>query len=228
MKSGMAAARRGADRTGAAGARPSPANSDALGARLRAERERRGMTLREMARRAGVSPSLISQIERGLAAPSVGTLYAMTTVLGLVMDELFRGAKQAGAPLEQHGNALPPHRCVQRGQNRERIRLAGGVEWQRLTAGPDGEVEFLYVTYGAGAESCPENSLFRHGGKEYAYILAGRLGVQIGFERYELGPGDSLSFNAQSPHRLWAIGDEPAIAIWAVVNRSEDWRNGHS
>jgi transcriptional regulator with XRE-family HTH domain len=207
-------------------ARPAAPNSDALGARLRAERERQGMALREMARRAGVSPSLISQIERGLAAPSVGTLYSMTTVLGLVMDELFKDAKQPDIPSGQPGDAYPRHSHVQRSGNRKRIRLAGGVEWERLTAGPDGEVEFLYVTYGAGAESCPENSLFRHGGKEYAYILKGRLGVQIGFERYELGPGDSVSFNSQLPHRLWAIGDEPAIAIWAIVNRSEDSRNG--
>jgi quercetin dioxygenase-like cupin family protein len=44
--------------------------------------------------------------------------------------------------------------------------------------------------------------------------------VQIGFERYELGPGDSLSFNSQIPHRLWAVGNEPAVAIWAVVHRA--------
>jgi transcriptional regulator with XRE-family HTH domain len=184
------------------------------------------MALREMARRAGVSPSLISQIERGLVAPSVGTLYTMTAVLGLVIDEVFRDAKQTGAPSGRPGDAFSQHGPVQRSGNRKRIRLAGGVEWERLTAGPDGEVEFLYVTYEAGAESCPENSLFRHGGKEYAYILEGRLGVQIGFERYELGPGDSVSFSSLLPHRLWAIGDEPAIAIWAVVNRSEDKRNG--
>jgi quercetin dioxygenase-like cupin family protein len=152
----------------------------------------------------------------------------MTAVLGLVMDELFRDAKQADVPSEQPGDAFSRPGHVQRSGNRKRIRLAGGVEWERLTAGPDDEVEFLYVTYEAGAESCPENSLFRHGGKEYAYIMEGRLGVQIGFERYELGPGDSVSFSSQLPHRLWAIGDEPAIAIWAVVNRSEDTRNGSS
>jgi transcriptional regulator with XRE-family HTH domain len=181
-----------------------------------------------MARRAGVSPSLISQIERGLVAPSVGTLYSMTAVLGLVMDELFRETKQADVRSEPAGGVFIGRGHVQRSGNRKRIRLAGGVEWERLTAGPDDEVEFLYVTYEAGAESCPENSLFRHGGKEYAYILEGRLGVQIGFERYELEPGDSVSFNSQLPHRLWAIGGEPAIAIWAVVNRSENPRNGNS
>ncbi len=177
-----------------------------------------------MARRVGVSPSFVSQIERGLVAPSVGTLWSMTTELGLLMDELFTNSKQAPRATEQPGESSDQSGYVQRKGSRKRIGLAGGVAWERLTARPDDEVEFLYVKYEAGAEFCPENSLFRHGGKEYAYVLEGRLGVQIGFERYELEPGDSLSFSSELPHRLWAIGDAPAIAIWTVVNRGGDSR----
>ncbi len=201
-------------------------NGAVLGGRLRAEREKQGITVREMARRVDVSPSLVSQIERGLVTPSVGTLWSMTTELGLVMDGLFTSA--------EHGNAAPrpggaaqerrSHSHVQQGHNRQHIRLAGGVAWERLTAQPDDEVEFLHVRYEAGAESCPENSFFRHGGKEYAYLLAGRLGLQIGFDRYELSPGDSVSFEAHIPHRLWTIGNEPAIAIWVIINRTNDNR----
>lgn len=193
-----------------------------LGTRLRQERERQGLALRELARRIEVSPSLVSQIERGLVMPSVGTLWSMTTALGLVMDELFRSPEQ-GAPA--NGGASPP-RYVQRAANRARIRLAGGVEWERLTPQPDDEVEFLHVTYAPGAESCPTDALIHHGGMEYAYVLSGRLGMQIGFETYELGPGDSLSFSSQVPHRLWAIGSKPAVAVWAIVNRSRDGRTG--
>jgi quercetin dioxygenase-like cupin family protein len=117
------------------------------------------------------------------------------------------------------------HSVVQHRHNRQHIRLAGGVAWERLTAQPDDQVEFLYVRYEAGAESCPENSFFRHGGKEYAYVLEGRLGLQIGFDRYELFPGDSVSFESHNPHRLWAIGDEPATAIWVIINRTNDHRH---
>ncbi len=180
--------------------------------------------MRELARRVGVSPSLISQIERGLAAPSVGTLWSITTELELVMDALFDDAERTAKAPELDGDSSSQQIYVQRRKDRKRVRLAGGVEWQRLTAQPDDEVEFLYVTYEANAESCPENSLFRHGGKEYAYVLAGRLGVQIGFERYELEAGDSVSFISQLPHRLWAIGNKSAVAIWAVVNRTHDNR----
>lgn len=66
--------------------------------------------------------------------------------------------------------------------------------------------------------------MMQHGGKEYAYLLSGRLGVKIGFEEFEIGPGDSISFDAQRPHRLFAIGDQPAVAVWAVLNRQGDRR----
>lgn len=197
-----------------------------LGAKLRGEREGQGIAVRELARRLGVSPSLISQIERGLVTPSVGTLWSMTTELGLTMDELFRTAEQEGprAGRGADGRPLRVADPLQRGDRRKSIRLAGGVAWERLTAEPDDALEFLYVKYEAGAESCPEDSFLRHGGREYAYLLEGRLGVQIGFERYELGPGDSISFDSQIPHRLWAIGKKPAIAIWVIVDRNNDRR----
>lgn len=204
---------------------PGAASLASLGNRLRSERERRKISLRELARRVNVSPSLVSQIERGLVMPSVGTLWLLTTELGLAIDELFslpeRTGPAAAAPGKDGGVPRGP---VQRQSNRKRIRLAGGVLWERLTAESDDAVEFLRVVYEAGAESCPVDSLFRHGGIEYAYLLSGRLGLQIGFDSYELEAGDSVSFNAQMPHRLWAIGAEPAVAIWVVVNRSNDGR----
>ena len=55
-------------------------------------------------------------------------------------------------------------------------------------------------------------------------MISGRLGVRIGFDEYELSPGHSISFDATSPHRLWAIGSEPAEVLWAVVGRQGDRR----
>ncbi|WEX11081.1 cupin domain-containing protein [Chelativorans sp. AA-79] len=195
----------------------------AVGNRLRIERDRRNISLRELARRISVSPSLISQVERGLVMPSVSTLWSLATELGLTIDELF-SVSERPASSERKAGEESRGSPVQRSHDRKSIRLSGGVVWERLTANPDEEVEFLHVVYEPGAESCPADSLFRHGGKEYAYVISGRLGLQIGFEKYELGPGDSVSFSAQTPHRLWAIGDEPAIAIWAVINRTNDRR----
>ena len=193
-----------------------------LGARLRVARQQKGFTVRGLARYVGVSPSLVSQIERGRVMPSVGTLYNITNQLELVVDDLFR---DAGAPRADRAKATGDARDpVQRGRNRSTIRLAEGVRWERLTPQPDPEVEFLYVVYEVGAASCDEDSLIRHGGKEYAYMMSGRLGIKIGFEEFELGPGDSITFDAQMPHRLWTIGKKPAEAIWVVCNRHGDSR----
>jgi len=195
-----------------------------LGARLRSAREQAGISLRELARRIGVSASLVSQIERGSVKPSVGTLYAMANELRLLLDDLFRDdpaspAKPAGA--RPRARSPGP---VQRRDRRKTIRLASGVRWERLTAAPDKEVEFLRVVYDVGGASCDKDALMRHGGREYAFMISGRLGVRIGFEEFELGPGDSVSFDAQTPHRLWTMGDEPAVAIWVVLNRRNDGR----
>ena len=193
-----------------------------IGASLRAQREKLGLTLREVARRIGVSASLISQIERDKVNPSVSTLYSLVRELGLTMGDLFAGDESATpggrAP---SGTAAGP--AVSPG-DRAIINLASGVSWERLTAMSDPRVEFLHVIYEVGSESCPENSLVHHGGKEYGYVISGRLGVRIGFDEYALGPGDSISFDSSSPHRLWAIGNESVTSIWVVVGRQSDAR----
>ncbi|HXE50215.1 MAG TPA: XRE family transcriptional regulator [Ramlibacter sp.] len=207
--------------------------SNGLGARLRTARERSGATVRGFARAVGVSPSLVSQIERGHVMPSVGTLYAITNELGLLVDDVFKddreAASRAASALAASGGAerttgASPAGPVQHQETRRVIRLASGVRWELLTTAPDDELEFLYVVYDVGGESCPEDSMVRHGGKEYAYLISGRLGVKIGFKEFELGPGDSISFDAQMPHRLFAIGEQPAVAVWAVLNREGDRR----
>ena len=207
---------------------PAPANLrrtglEALGTRIRSAREAQGVSLREFARAIGVSPSLISQIERARVTPSVGTLYAISNKLELTFDDLFSANEQSdfvAGPAPAEGPSERAASPVQRGHNRKRIRLAGGVQWERLTPGQDEELEFLHVVYEVGASSCPEDALIRHPGREYAYVLSGRLGVRIGFEEHELGPGDSLAFSSQIPHRFWTIGDKPVAAVWAILNRA--------
>ena len=190
-----------------------------IGPRLRARREKLGLSLRELARQVGVSASLISQIERDKVNPSVSTLYSLVRELGLGMGDLF---STESSPIIQAAAVESP---LVTADDRPLINLESGVTWERLTPTADPNVEFLRVVYDCGSESCPEHSLIRYGGREYAYLMAGRLGVQIGFERYELSPGDSITFDASSPHRLWTIGDKPAEAIWVVAGRQGDARH---
>jgi transcriptional regulator with XRE-family HTH domain len=192
-----------------------------VGHRLRTERERLGIGLRELARRVGVSPSLVSQIELDRVNPSVSTLYAIVTELGMTMSDVF--GEQAGERVVQRTDGL-----AESAATRRVIELASGVRWERLTRESDRDVEFLYVVYPVGAESCPPNALMTHGGREYGYVTSGTMGVQVGFEEYELGQGGSIAFDSSSPHRLWTIGDEPVHAVWVVIGREADPRTPHA
>jgi transcriptional regulator with XRE-family HTH domain len=197
-----------------------------VGTRLRAERERLGISLRELARRVGVSPSLVSQIELDRVNPSVSTLYALVSELGLTMSEVFGDSpseERVVRRLRGDDDGL-----AERSETRRVINLASGVRWERLTPHSDRDVEFLYVVYPVGAASCPEDALMTHGGREYGYVSSGTLGVRVGFEEYELGPGGSIAFDSSSPHRLWAVGDEPVHAIWVVIGRKADPRGESS
>jgi transcriptional regulator with XRE-family HTH domain len=220
-----------------------------VGQRLRAERERQRIGLRELARRVNVSASLISQIELGRATPSVGTLYAIVNELHISLDELFfEAAEQAslGRLRAPHAGLQPaepdvtrrpartvrpvpdPPSVLQRSagpvvkrDERQAIHLGSGVTWERMSADSDHGVDFLYVVYEVGGASAPEHSLMRHGGREYGHLLEGRLKVTIGFDTYELEPGDAISFDSTMPHRLFNAGDIPAKAIWCVVGRDD-------
>lgn len=221
-----------------------------VGEGLRAHREEAGMSLRELARRVDVSPSLISQIEHGKATPSVGTLYAIVSTLDVSLDELFfdgpRGAAPAPdaisaepvSPVDRHADTgnerlpsshwrAPGEGPVLRAANRLSLTLATGVRWERLTAEHDPGVEFLYCTYPVGGESCPADDLMTHSGNEYGIVLSGHCAATVGDENYELDPGDSIAFDSRTPHRIWNRGtDEPMLAIWTVVGRDGDPRVG--
>jgi transcriptional regulator with XRE-family HTH domain/quercetin dioxygenase-like cupin family protein len=228
---------------------PAGAPTAGLGQRLRTERERQKVGLRELARRVNVSPSLISQIELGHATPSVGTLYAIVTELNISIDELFveagresdrpeaangphSGARrvEADAPDASHPSvptavrvtpAVPGPGPLVRTSERQSIHLGSGVTWERMSPPTDHGVDFLYVVYEVGGASAPERSLIRHGGREYGHLLEGRLGVTVGFETYQLLPGDSIAFDSTTPHRLFNTGDTPAKALWFVVGRDD-------
>jgi transcriptional regulator with XRE-family HTH domain len=212
--------------------------AEPVGAGLRRHREEAGMSLRALAREVGVSPSLISQIEHGKATPSVGTLYAIVSTLGVSLDELFfdnprgaaatrRDAREDGEQVASSRWQAPSEGPVLRAANRLSLVLATGVRWERLTASHDPAVEFLHCTYPVGGESCPADALMTHEGSEYGIVLEGRCGATVGDEHHELGPGDSIAFDSRTPHRIWNLGEDgPMLAIWTVVGRHGDPRVG--
>jgi transcriptional regulator with XRE-family HTH domain len=219
-----------------------------IGGRLAAHRARRGVKVTALARAAGVSPSLISQIERGQSRPSVSTLFDLAQALDAPVDAFFRdgvpAAAEEGAPAAESAPAVPVpatsapisavaaralgaaerpvavpgrprHRYLVRSDERDVIEIEGGVRWESLTPRPLDELEFLELVYEGGAESSPR--LYRHPGTEMVLVLCGRLDIHVGFERYELGPGDSIHFPSSMPHRYVNPTDETARAVTVIL-----------
>jgi transcriptional regulator with XRE-family HTH domain len=204
-----------------------------LGPRLRRVREDRGLSARELARRISCSPSLISQIERGVSVPSVGMLYALASELRASMDFLFGVIPSGELTMTAHGGGrardVPTagdgatadwpagHGIVQRAAARRTIDLASGVRWERLTPGADDRVDFLEVVY-EPRDCAATGGALRHDGYEYGLIVSGTLQARVGFESYELGEGDSIAFDSATPHEYWNTTPAEVRAVWAVVH----------
>lgn len=194
--------------------------ADSVGARLREARTQKRLSLRSLAQALGVSASLISQVETGKTQPSVQTLYAMANHLDLSLDELLGIPGGAGRSTETDRSDAPlPN--VQRAEDNPVLEMENGVRWERLASAPGGPGDAILVTYEPGASSSIEGKLMRHRGMEYAYMLEGRLTLQLEFDVYELGPGDSLQFDSVRPHMYTNKGTINAKGIWFVVGRRD-------
>jgi DNA-binding XRE family transcriptional regulator/mannose-6-phosphate isomerase-like protein (cupin superfamily) len=267
-------------------ARPEgPVGHQHLGAQVRAERQRRALSVRELARRIGVSASLISQVETGRAQPSVTTLMALVTELELSLDSLFSDGVQTGGaaaaatvsspdvgvptspakvgykrPRQALGVAESPHEHqetpspllpvgdgtswandgaswakssgapfalagpwialgVQRTGKRAFLELESGVRWERLTPHSLPGMEFLHVRYESGASSTAHGKHTRHEGIEFGYVTTGTLHVTVGFDEIVLETGDSIMFDAATPHRLENRGRVATEAVWLIIGR---------
>lgn len=229
--------------------------ADGIGRRLAAHRARRGLRVAELAREVGVTPSLISQIERGQSRPSVSTLFALAQALHVPVDAFFRGSPQSGAEPEVEragpppetragaeapgggpeapgrGAAAPPQdppraggRYLVRKQTRAAIDIEGGVRWERLTRDTMDHLDFFELIYRPGAESHPRQ--YTHPGTEMVLVIRGRLEITVGFERYRLGPGDSIDFPSSMPHRYVNHGDETAHAVTVIFYDCPGARDG--
>jgi DNA-binding XRE family transcriptional regulator/quercetin dioxygenase-like cupin family protein len=213
-----------------------------IGERIRAERVGKGLSLRSLARAVGLSPSLISQIETGKCQPSVSTLYAITTALGISVEDVFEApevtapgpvavtpaagdpagvlpvaalrAVPAGSPRPGTATLAGPVVCP---DDREVLELDSGVTWERLGHVPGARVDFLLVTYAPGGCSSSTGQLMRHAGIEYGYLVEGELMLTLGFDTFSLAPGEAVSFPSATPHRYRNEGDVPSLGIWFVT-----------
>lgn len=203
-----------------------------VGERIRLAREARGMSVRELSRRVDVSPSHVSQVERGLASFSVRALYTIVSELGISMDSLFEETapdsdetpfpEDDAVVTRSTDTSLEEAGIVLRHEDRPTISLSSGPRWERLTAKPESHAEFIDVIYAPAPGSEPPADFVRHDGREYGVIIRGELNVQVGFGTAVLRPGDSISFDSSIPHRFWNSGANEVQAVWFVLDRRDD------
>ena len=186
-----------------------------LGARLRELRSDRGMSLRDVAERLGISTSAVSQIERGVLRPSVNRLLALTGALGVPLADVFGSESPAlPAPIPDTASGY----TVSRADDVLPVDLAGGVVFSRLSPAHTEGVDFFESVYPPHTGGGARGELLVHEGYEVGTVTSGVLTVEFDGERVDLAAGDSITFRCEVPHLIGNETDEPAVATWLIVH----------
>jgi len=173
-----------------------------LGDRLRELRLRHGMTLRELASAAEVSPGLLSQLENGVTDPSLATLRRLASVFHAEVAALF---SEPNAPL------------VHRSRPGERMFLtapSGQISYERITPGR-GDLEVLRAELEPGDVSAPQRR--GHESTECLVVLAGEVVAEVGDDRHVLTAGEALTFDSRLAHRYCNESAQPAVILLAIT-----------
>jgi transcriptional regulator with XRE-family HTH domain len=172
-----------------------------LGERLRAIRQVRRRTLKEIAGAAGISESFLSQLERGRTNATIATLQRLATALGIDVSDLF--------------GAEAPRPRVQRRDARDFVAWGLLGKKALLTAKPFHSLEVVVARFEPGGSTGDEP--YTHGdSEELLIVVEGRVHVQLGDEVYEVAAGDSVHYESSTPHRVANAGDETAEVLFVI------------
>jgi transcriptional regulator with XRE-family HTH domain len=177
-----------------------------FGGKLREVRERKNITLKEVARRAGVSESLVSQIERNKVSPSIDTLLTIADVLDIDHEYLFteyKRTKQVSIVRHGQGSTLALGQVTLR-----QLSKVGELS-------DDHAIEAFVLEIGVGSEK--GDLEYGHAGKEFGVILEGSGDLVYGTSTYRLDAGDSVAFSSDIPHTLKNTGDQKLKALWVIT-----------
>ncbi len=183
-----------------------------LGNTLRQLRGRHGLTIADVADRAGISRGMLSKIENAQTATSLDTLEQIASVLGVTLSQLF----------VQYGKPLGGAQLVRQGEGMEVVRRGTrhGHTYHLLAydQGPTKTFEPFLITLEDPGE---QFSSFEHSGTEFIYMLVGELDYRVGEEVFTLRPGDSLTFRGEIPHRPELMRHMP-IQFLAIIHYDHD------
>lgn len=179
------------------------AEARTLGADLRALRKARGMTLQDLADVLGRSVGWLSQVERDLSDPAINDLREFARALDVSVSSLFK----TSAPAEEAGH------IVRRGARRPIGSREAGLVEELLSPDLTDDFEVVHSTFEPGASN---EELVARQTQEVGYILAGKLDLWIGTQKYSLEAGDSFRVRGE-PFR-WSNPHETACsAIWVIA-----------
>jgi quercetin dioxygenase-like cupin family protein len=160
------------------------------------------VTLREVAAAAGVSESFVSQVERGVANPSMASLRRMAEALGESVASLFVGSEPTGM-------------VVRAGERKRLAHPAGALDDYLLTPPGAKTLQIIYSVVAPG-DGSGEEPYTHPADEEVVIVLAGRLTVSSNGQEYVLEEGDSLLLDPRLPHGYRNPGTEPARSLWVM------------
>lgn len=174
-----------------------------VGARLRALRERHGLSQRELARRAGVSNAAISLIEQNGTSPSVGMLKKVLAGLPVSLAAFFAGDEPRAEQIFFAAGEL--------------VEIAGGrLSYRQVGRDLSGRaLQILHERYAPGADSGEQP--LSHEAEEGGVVIRGSIELTVGAQRRILGPGDAYYFDSRQPHRFRNLGEEEAVIVSACT-----------
>jgi transcriptional regulator with XRE-family HTH domain len=181
--------------------------SSAVGSRIKALREAMDLSLRDLSERSGVSPTMLSQVERGATSPTLAVAGKIASGLDLSLSQLLR--------LDE-----APHVVVSRAPDHRR-QERGGHLIEELTPplpGLRADVSSHVLQPGSSTGGAGDAPMHEPGSRETAVVLEGTVLLAFGDGQYELGPGDSVTFDADLPHHFENQSDGPTrfIAVMAA------------
>ena len=176
-----------------------------FGEKLRQVRENKGYTLKVVAQKAGVSESLVSQIERNHVSPAIDTLLALADVLDINLEFLFEEYRKVRPVTVIHAKERPSI-------NEDEIIY----EELANPSNNKGEISFESYMLKIPANTHTHRGSDGHMGQEFGIILKGRAKLIYEDKEYILEEGDSVSYSAAVPHTVENIGDCELNAIWVL------------
>ena len=171
-----------------------------LGLQIRKKREQRGIALTKAAEEMNISPSLLSQIERGIVSPSISTLRTIADYLSTYIGELLgeRISKENAKVIRKNDKI----RSVMWGK---RVKL-------HILSPSNSNIEFIYNEY--YVDSSTVDKLYQHEGEECGYVIEGKLEINLNGKKFILNEGDFIWFLSTIPHKITNLSNKKSIAIW--------------